>query len=446
MHEVRASGSSDVGSNRRNNQDSLLVAEDVGLFLVSDGMGGHAAGEVASRLCAETIESDVRAAAEWLGRLRSQSVLSRDDREGVLHLLEEATGNACRAVFDDSQANPEHQGMGCTLTALLLVADRGFVAHVGDSRLYLFRNGEANALTKDHRVLDELLRAGRVSPERARALKSIDGLSRAVGVQRSVQSDLLDFEVMAGDRYLLCSDGLHGVLALDELSAAVRSHEVTDLPGELIRQTLDRGAPDNVSVVVLAIGAPISEDRAEETAEDVEATLVPGRLRAPAQRFGSQMQLLDSVPIFQHLAYQERMAFMAAADERRYDAGEILMHEGEPGEHFFVLVTGECSVRKGEAEIAVVGPGAPLGDMGLVNRGSRTATVVALTACSALIVGRQAFFQFLRSDPIVATKVLWAFVQVLTDRLARTSSELQLVRAGLAMTAIEMPIFRAPSD
>jgi len=447
MYEVRASGATDVGCSRRTNQDTLLVAKDVGLFLVSDGMGGHAAGEVASQLCTETVEREVRAAADWLQGLRAGATLTRSDREGILHLLEEAASKACQTVFDDSQSHPEHQGMGCTLTVLLTIQDHGFVAHVGDSRLYLLRDGELNTLTKDHRVLDELLRAGRVTPERARALKSIDGLSRAIGIQRSVQSDLLDFELLAGDRYVLCSDGLHGVLTFDELRSALGSEEYDTLPAELIRQTRERGAPDNVSAIILDIAdAAIAEasDTGEDTFDDLEETLVPGRSKP--QQFVSKMSVLDSVPMFRHLAYQERMAFLSAADERRYDPGEILMSEGEPGEHFYVLVEGECTVRKGEADIANVGPGAPLGDMSLVNRMPRTATVVALTACTAVVLDRKAFFGFLRSDPIIATKVLWAFVQVLTDRLDRTSSELQLVRAGLASTATEMPIFRAPGD
>jgi CRP-like cAMP-binding protein len=107
-----------------------------------------------------------------------------------------------------------------------------------------------------------------------------------------------------------------------------------------------------------------------------------------------------------------------------------------------VLIHGECAIRKGDADIATVGPGSFLGDMALVARSPRTATVVALSTCTALVIGRESFFQFLRSDPVIATKVLWCFVQVLTDRLARTSSELQLVRAGLASTATEMPIYR----
>ncbi len=443
MYEVSGTGGTDIGLKRSDNQDAFLVAEDLGLFLVSDGMGGHAAGDVASRICTDSVEDEIRKAADWLRQCREKATLSRDERERVGHLLEEAVSVACGRVFEDSMRNPEHKGMGCTLTALLIVADRGIVAHVGDSRLYLLRSGETNVLTKDHRVLEELKRAGRVTPERAKALKSIDGLSRAVGVQPSVRADLLDFELMAADRFLLCSDGLHGYVPFDALRHALSAHSREDLPSVLIRATHDNGAPDNVTAVVLDVQRTAPLQAPDESFEEMEQTLTPGE-GATAMRFVHKMDALDSVPLFQHLAYQERMAFLSAADERTYDAGEIVMTEGEPGEHFYVLVSGECAIRKGEADIATVGPGAPLGDMSLVNRTPRTATVVALTHCTAVVVDRQAFFQFLRSDPVIATKILWSFVQVLTDRLARTSTELQITRAGLASTATEMPIFRAP--
>ena len=486
MYVAASFGATDAGKVRDGNEDSYLIAEDVGLYVVADGMGGHAAGEVASQMTTTTIEAEIRNSAEWLAELGRKGRLDRDDREAALTLLEEAVAAACHAVYQQSRFQPDHKGMGCTLTVLLIVGDRGFVAHVGDSRLYLHRGGRTNLLTQDHRVIDELLRAGRITPAWAKELNLDNALSRAVGVQAVVQSDVLDMEVMTSDRFLLCSDGLHGLLSDEELRERLAGHALKDLVGLLIDEANDRGSPDNVTCIVIDVTH--SEVRAvtpvgrpgptqeldsrdfqldEKTAnarpglmgaaadDTVEAVLAaddprlatadqPAFLYEPehtAQRFNFKMMAIERVPMFRHLTYKERVSFLSAADDRAYEPGDVLMLEGSPGDAFFVLVDGQCTIRKGDQDIATVGAGSPLGDMALVSRNPRTATVVAETHSRAIVVSREAFYQFLRSDTVAATKVLWAFVQVLTDRLASTTTDLEMARTARARTAIEMPIY-----
>jgi serine/threonine protein phosphatase PrpC len=151
---------SDVGRTREHNEDTFLCDRALGLYLVADGMGGHAAGEVAAALAAQTVAesvqrgaSVVRAFAEGVAGVRA---------EDVKRLLAEAVRAANTAVFDASRADAQRRGMGTTLTALLLAGDRAFVAHVGDSRAYLLRGGEVRQLTEDHSVLNELRRRGRL--------------------------------------------------------------------------------------------------------------------------------------------------------------------------------------------------------------------------------------------------------------------------------------------
>ncbi len=354
--------------------------------------------------------------------------------------------------------------MGCTLTVLLLVGDRGFVAHVGDSRLYLHRGGRTNRLTQDHRVIDELLRAGRITPQRAEELNLGNALSRAVGVQAVVQSDVLDMEVMSGDRFLLCSDGLHELMDEDDLGKGLASHGLSVLPQLFIDVSNERGSPDNVTCVAIdvvraevdtsslaladtadASASPAPEGRATTAAPGAVDFLPDPQDPAPSQhtaeRFNFKMVALERVPMFRHLTYQERVSFLSKADDRGYSAGEVLMEEGSAGEEFFVLVHGECTIRKGDQDVAVVGAGSPLGDMALIRRNPRTATVVARTDCRAIVVGREAFYSFLRSDAVAATKVLWAFSQVLTDRLATTTVDLEIARSSATHTQVELPIF-----
>ena len=489
MYVATGLGGTDAGKVRDGNEDSFLIAGDLGLFIVADGMGGHAAGEVASQMTVTTLEAEVRNSLEWLTEIKAKGRLDRDDREAALTILEEAVAAACHAVYQQSRFQADYKGMGCTLTVLLIVGDRGFVAHVGDSRLYLHRGGRTNLLTQDHRVIDELLRAGRITPARARELNLDNALSRAVGVQPVVQCDVLDMEVMAHDRFLLCSDGLHGLLNDDELRDRLAGHSLEQLSDVFIDEANERGSPDNVTCVLIDVQhaeqraatpagspgptqefdskqfvlpdtvnarpalmddpndighgetgtVPLPPDDARlSTGDQAAATIEPD---GTAQRFNFKMMALERVPMFRHLTYKERVSFLSAADDRGYEPGAVLMQEGSPGDEFFVLVDGKCAIRKGEQEIATAGAGSPLGDMALVSRKPRTATVVAVTPSRAIVVSREAFYQFLRSDTVAATKVLWAFVQVLTDRLASTTTDLELARTATARTAIEMPIY-----
>jgi serine/threonine protein phosphatase PrpC/CRP-like cAMP-binding protein len=496
MYAAFGKGATDTGKVRDGNEDSFLIADDLGLFIVADGMGGHAAGEVASQLTVTTLEAELRQSQEWLQKLRDKGRLDRSDREGALTLLEEAVAASCYAVYQQSRFQADYKGMGCTLTALLIVADRGFIAHVGDSRLYLHRGGRTNLLTQDHRVIDELLRAGRITPDRAKELNLDNALSRAVGVQAVVQCDVLDMEVMGGDRFLICSDGLHGLLSDDELRERLAGQGIDDLPGELIDETNLRGSPDNVTCIIVDVrrivqrtktpagqpgstqemgskqfvmsspDTPAARPSALDDTDQSIADTAPDGHRMPdpvemglgddagdtltpehtARRFNFKMMALERVPMFRHLTYKERVSFLSAADDRGYAPGETLMAEGSPGDEFFVLVDGQCVIKKGDAEIATVGAGSPLGDMALVSRNPRTATVVAATSSRAIVVSRDAFYQFLRSDSVAATKVLWAFVQVLTDRLASTTTNLEAARTATARTALEMPIYSLIDD
>ena len=196
----------DVGRVRDANEDSFLVDESIDLFVVADGMGGHAAGEVASNVAVHTVRDTVWKERELLDKFeRGVDTATRQD---VLRVMELAVQNACSAVFAEAQKDPSKRGMGTTLVVLLLIGTRGFIAHVGDSRIYLVRADSVHQLTEDHSLINELLKRGRLTPEQIAKLNMKNAVTRAVGVYESVEVDTLDFDVLAGDRFLLCSDGL----------------------------------------------------------------------------------------------------------------------------------------------------------------------------------------------------------------------------------------------
>ena len=232
---------SDVGRKREHNEDSFLVKPDVGLFAVADGMGGHQAGERASRMALDTLSEVLKPPAQAA------------DREDVLAALRDATQAAGAAIFDAAQADPDLQGMGTTLTSLWFHGGRVYLAHVGDSRAYLFRDGRTQQLSDDHSWVSEQVRAGMMTEEEARESKFRHIITRSVGFEREVLVDGAAIPVQAGDCYLLCSDGLSNYIEADEIGRMLTARFYRDVPRLLVETANDRGGDDNITVVLVHV-------------------------------------------------------------------------------------------------------------------------------------------------------------------------------------------------
>ena len=231
----------DVGRKRDHNEDSFLVQDDVGLFAVADGMGGHQAGERASRMALDTLAQSLK---------RPENGADRDD---VLARLRDATQTAGAAIFDAAQADPSLQGMGTTMTALWFHGGRAYLAHVGDSRAYLFRDGRAQQLSDDHSWVSEQVRAGMMTEEEAKESKFRHIITRSVGFERDVLVDGAAIPVQPGDCYLICSDGLSNYVEGDELARVMTAKFYRDVPRLLIELANDRGGDDNITVVLVHV-------------------------------------------------------------------------------------------------------------------------------------------------------------------------------------------------
>lgn len=239
----------DVGMKREHNEDSFLINEDLGIYVVCDGMGGHAGGETASRLAVQTIEREMMSA-----RLRednpykSNGPLSETPLAGALR---EAIEGACAAVFRTSRANPDLAGMGTTCITLLIHEQHALVGHVGDSRCYLVRAGEVHQLSEDHSLVNEQVRAGLLTEEEARHSRLKNIITRSVGFEEDVLVDVMGVETQKGDRFLLCSDGLSNLLENEEIRDALLHNKLEEVPGFLIQVANERGGDDNITVVAV---------------------------------------------------------------------------------------------------------------------------------------------------------------------------------------------------
>jgi serine/threonine protein phosphatase PrpC len=232
----------DVGLRRENNQDYFLVEEDLGLFIVADGMGGHRGGEVASRLAAETVRDIVRKSAQEGG--------SRKVNPRVL--LVQAYEEASKRIFDASQQpGTDLAGMGTTLVVALVRDGVAYIANVGDSRAYLFTDQKLWQITEDHSLLNEQLRAGIISERDAERFTAKNVITRSVGFEREVDVDVIEREIQPGEMLLMCSDGLSGLVPDGQITEICKKFQPSEIVQICVDQAKKNGGDDNVTVMVI---------------------------------------------------------------------------------------------------------------------------------------------------------------------------------------------------
>jgi protein phosphatase len=248
--QFRSFSGTDVGKKRKLNEDAFACDDALGLFVVADGVGGHAKGEVASAEAVDQIHGFVKQGRDAVKQLQIES--DDSSRRSVRRLVEGAVQSACYMVFGMAQQDPTQRGMSTTISALLIVDGVGFTAQVGDSRIYRIRDGAGAQLTEDHTLINYKIKQGLITPDEARTMRGKNVITRAVGHKDYVEVDTNEVEVRAGDRFLLCSDGLHGYLSDGELEQVLNAGPEEDAPKRFVELANQRGGKDNITVVVVA--------------------------------------------------------------------------------------------------------------------------------------------------------------------------------------------------
>src|SRR5690606_1254458 len=224
-----------------------------GLYVVADGMGGHAAGEIASQEATDTVRGMVLRDRARLDAIASGD-LSRDSLWRAVRLLESAAQAATYMIYGLAQHSPEQKGMGTTLSVLAIAGPWAITAQVGDSRVYLLREGRAVALTEDHTLIAYQLKHGLITPQEAAVSPHRNAITRSVGSREYVEVDTRVTAVLPGDRFLVCSDGLHGYLEDDELPDIIALGPEAAVH-RLVALANQRGGRDNITAVVVAVDA-----------------------------------------------------------------------------------------------------------------------------------------------------------------------------------------------
>lgn len=419
--EISFSALTDVGRKREHNEDNFLVDRSLGLYVVCDGMGGHAAGDVASALAVRTFHDEVKKDAEMLKDYAAGTTgVGKVSKRDITAMLEFAVNRASTKVYQEANQDQKKRGMGTTLVAVAIAGQTAFIIYVGDSRLYLLRDGVLEQLTEDHNVYNELIKRKKMPREKVEKLAQKNAITRAVGVYEHVEPDSLVLDLVAGDRLLLCSDGLYQYFEddLDMLSDRLSADDIELGIKGMIEGANEMGGSDNITGVVLAIGGTDEKD-AER-----------------ARRLHLQRELLAKMRLFRPLNDRELLRILQVTDSLSCTDGEYVMNQGETGEELFIVLEGEVEVLRGESRITLLTQGAHVGEMALVRNQPRSASVRARGAAELMVIRRRDFFELLRNEHSLAVKLLWQFLGVVADRLAETSRELGQVREELAADGI----------
>jgi len=258
--KIEIFGLTDIGLVRDHNEDSIGNNHDLGLVVLADGMGGHRGGEVASAITVSTILDQL---ADTLPGSRPGRI---DDKSGYSlqsTAVVDAVNRANTNVYISSKENSHYRGMGTTVVVLLFYDGRFTVAHVGDSRLYRYRDGELEQITRDHSLMQELVERGFYTPEQAEQSLNKNLVTRAVGIEESVEIDVYEGVVHPQDIYLLCSDGVTDMVDDDTIKNTIvnNSENLEDIANELMRLSIESGGKDNISAVLARPLPPFTSNK-----------------------------------------------------------------------------------------------------------------------------------------------------------------------------------------
>ncbi len=417
---ARSTGATHPGLVRTENADGFVADDHCGLYAVADGSRG-APGEFAARLFLQGAEQQ----SAHLAQVAAAALRDADPgrgRRAVLDALTQLFQNINAEIYNWAHDRAELRGATTTATLVLLDGRGAYIAHVGDSRLYLHHGPDLRQLTADHTMAEELIRIGQLKREEADGFRYRGVVSRILGERALCRPDLAYLDVTPGAHLLLCSDGLTDYVPDREL-VSILGRSVADLSQPLVDLALHNGGSDNVTAVVMTI-VPVGESR-------TVVSPVLGTFQAT-----QNLDLLAGLSFCQHLSRDELMKVLRYVHEVQLLPGAVVFREGEEGQDLFLVVSGTLQVEVERQVVNQLGPGAHFGEIALVSGQPRSATVVAREPTRLLRLSREDFFDLSQRDQAVAVKMLWSFAQTLAGRVTGLSKEVaEFKKHGIALAA-----------
>ncbi len=417
MH-IEAAGLSDTGQERRDNEDRFLVDDDLGLYVVCDGMGGHANGALAAETAIGTIRATLHQQRDTLAAI----AIGHADVERLASLAEYAIQEASRRVYALATSQADARGMGCTATLVIAAGRHAVMGHVGDSRLYVCRDGNVHRLSSDHTMADDLLARGLLAPEDVRDHPFASALTRSVGTHPVVQVDTLLLDVRPGDRFLLCSDGLHGYIDSHTwLADELADDDLEGVVEELVEFANRLGGHDNITALVMAIDEVVEPEPTRRV--DVELSL--------------KIDALEKVHLFRGLGLARLYHVLSAARLVRLEAGDVLFDAGQDFASMYIVAQGSVRANFAKRGGVRLGPGDHFGSTTLMRPRESRARVEAVVDTMLLEIQRVRFQHMVRKRPYLGL--------LLYERIGRRICG-EVDRAGDALLDIRSAIQKVGPD
>jgi hypothetical protein len=258
--------------------------------------------------------------------------------------------------------------------------------------------------------MNELVRRGKLNREQIESSpykQYKNAVTRAVGVYGSVEVDTFDFDILPGDRFLICSDGMYAYVDEEELPKQLAEGDIKDVPRLLVEHANKSGGHDNITAVVLRVGDTASTELAPRTTE-----------------VSLKLEVLKGMQMFRYLSYKELVRVSNIAEMIELATDQVIFSAGQPGDAMYVVLSGKVKLTKGETMVAELIRGAHFGEMALVDRSVRSLGATAIEGTRLVVIHRKDFYDIIKREPALATKMLWSFVQVLGQRLRKTTNDL----------------------
>ena len=391
----RGVGQSHSGRTRRRNDDVVFVDDELGLYVVGDGMGAHDKSEMAARQAVRAAVEEIRA------RLAERPEDDSLDREGLVALARRASLAACHDVYLLASTDEERSGLIASMTLVLVRGQFAAIAHVGDARAYLLRDGAAIQLTVDHRLPSGL--AQTADDEGAGPAGYGPPLTRALGIKPVVPVDAFGIDLAAGDRIVLCSDGLTRHIPDDGWLATQLEGDALDaIAEELIAHANEAGGQDNVSIVLVAL---------EPSAND------PPPPSQRVRQLSGRLHALGSVFLFRQLPIGLLSRIITYCQVRRVGADETLFEEGDRCDRLFVVAEGSLKLVEKGTVVGELEAGAHTGSTTLLHPRPARASLVSVEPSTVITLDSERFWVLVKSRPWLGVNLLERLVEELGREL-----------------------------
>lgn len=393
-----AATATDLGLRMKENEDASLALADLPLYAIADGSGALWPAGLTLRVLADE--------ATHLREFQAKVTAEQDSssRLAVGHFFESVFNTAGRLVKEEMHLRAEGRATSAAV-ALTLMGPFAYVAHVGDSRAYLFRDKKLRCLTTDHTLAMLQLKRGEISAEDYAASPYKKTLTQAIGVTPEIRPDIAEVRVTNGDLMLLCSDGLHRMVSDKRIAEILGEDSSLDArAAKLIAAANEGGGKDNITLHLLPV-----------------ETL--GALDAAADTTGAKKERVDVARVlgkcflFEKISESERLLIAPYFEYHSYEAGDVVCREGDPGDSLYVVVQGRLRVTFQRAHLIDIGPGGWAGEIALVREGPRTATLTARDKAVLLVLTRSRFLEIMRRRPALGSQLALPLLEFVGQRV-----------------------------